>query len=184
LLGASPAAPSIDPDRIGVFGYSAGGYRALVLIGANPDWAGAGEFCQRSSLPRCEQVRRKEFPVQPVVHDPRIKAAVVADPGARFFTAKSFAAVKVRVQLWASERGNEYVTPESVAAVDKNLPAKHEYRVVPNAGHDVFYICPPAVAKAAPEMCTDAPGFDRVAFQKQFNAGCARVLSDTPMKIL
>jgi predicted dienelactone hydrolase len=170
MLGASPAAPRIDPDRVGVFGYSAGGYTALVLIGANPDWAGASEFCQRSSVPRCEQVRRREFPVQPVVHDPRIKAAVLADPGARFFAAESFAAVKVPVQLWASERGNEYVTPESVAAVDRNLPAKHEYRVVPNAGHDVFHICPSAVAKAVPEMCTDAPGFDRVAFHKQFNA--------------
>jgi predicted dienelactone hydrolase len=109
-------------------------------------------------------------PTQPVVHDPRIKAAVLADPGDRFFTAESFAAVKVPVQFWASERGNEYVTPESVAAVDRNLPAKHEYRVVPNAGHDVFHICPPAVAKPVPETCADAPGFDRVAFHKQFNA--------------
>jgi hypothetical protein len=33
MLGASPAASKIDPERIGVFGYSAGGYTALVLIG-------------------------------------------------------------------------------------------------------------------------------------------------------
>jgi predicted dienelactone hydrolase len=74
----------------------------------------------------------------------------------------------VPVQLWASERGNPFVTPESVAAVDRSLPAKHEYHVVPNSWHLDFFICPPALAKAP--VCTDAPGFDRVAFHKQFNA--------------
>jgi len=29
---------------------------------------------------------------------------------------------------------------------------------------------PPALAKAVPEICTDAPGFDRAAFHKEFNA--------------
>jgi predicted dienelactone hydrolase len=41
---------------------------------------------------------------------------------------------------------------------------------VPNAAHFAFVICPPAMAKAVPEFCTDAPGFDRVAFHKEFNA--------------
>jgi predicted dienelactone hydrolase len=168
MLGRSPAASRIDPERIGVFSISAGGYTALVLIGANPDWPGAAEFCQHSSLPRCEQIRRKEFPVQPVVHDPRIKAAVLADPGTVFFSAGSFAGVKVPVQLWALERGNPFVTPASTAALNRNLPAKHEYRVVPNAVHDAFWICP-AFLKDLSE-CTDAPGFDRAAFHKQFNA--------------
>ncbi|GDY35478.1 hypothetical protein ACINB_13700 [Acidovorax sp. NB1] len=30
--------------------------------------------------------------------------------------------------------------------------------------------CPPALAEAAPEICRDAPGFDRVAFHQGFNA--------------
>jgi predicted dienelactone hydrolase len=167
MLGRSSAASKIDPERIGVFGYSAGGATALFLIGANPDWPGATEYCQHSSLPRCEQIRRKEFPMQPVVHDPRIKAAVLADPGTRFFGPASFAAVTVPLQLWASERGNEFVTPASTAALNRNLPTKHEYRVVPNATHDAFWICP-AFLKNLPE-CTDAPGFDRAAFHKQFN---------------
>ena len=60
---------------------------------------------------------------------------------------------------------------EGVAAVDGSLPAKHEYHVVPNAGHFAFtMICPPALAKNNPEGCTDAPGFDRAAFHKEFNA--------------
>jgi predicted dienelactone hydrolase len=177
MLSASPAASRIDPERIGFFGFSRGGYTGLVLIGADPDWSNAGEFCQRSSPPDrgrapghfCEQVLRKEFQAQPLARDPRIKAAVVADPLAIFFTDASFTAVKIPVQLWASERGGDGVTPDSVAVVNRNLPAKHEYHVVPNSGHFAFAICPPAMATALPELCTDAPGFDRVAFHKQFN---------------
>jgi predicted dienelactone hydrolase len=169
LLGASPAASNIDPARIGFFGFSMGGHTGLVLIGANPDWA--IPLCQKSSAaPTCEQILRKEFRVQPLTHDPRVKAAVIADPFSTFFAADSFAAVKVPVQLWASERGGDGVTPESVAAVDRNLPAKHEYHVVPNSAHFAFLPCSPGMAKNRPELCTDAPGFDRVAFHKQFNA--------------
>jgi len=60
---------------------------------------------------------------------------------------------------------------ESVAAADRSLLAKHEYHVVPNSSHFAFlFICPPALAKNDREICTDAPGFDRVAFHRQFNA--------------
>jgi predicted dienelactone hydrolase len=55
--------------------------------------------------------------------------------------------------------------------VDRSLPSKHEYHVVPNAGHFAFLApCPPALAKEVPQICVDASGFDRVAFHKQFNA--------------
>jgi hypothetical protein len=37
-------------------------------------------------------------------------------------------------------------------------------------GHFAFLApCPPAFAKARPELCTDAPGFDRLAFHRQFD---------------
>jgi predicted dienelactone hydrolase len=168
MVGTSPFAARIDRDRIGFFGFSRGGYTGLVLIGANPDWAGAIPFCRHSTSHTCDQILKQEYPVEPLTHDPRIKAAVLADPLAPWFSADSLKAVKVPVQLWASERGGDGVAPHDVAAVDGNLPAKHEYRVVANAGHFAFVPpCPPA---AAPEFCTDAPGFDRVAFHAQFNA--------------
>jgi predicted dienelactone hydrolase len=171
ILSISPAAPNIDLQRIGFYGFSRGGYTGLVLVGGDPDWASATEFCQRSSSHRCEKIRRKEFPVQALAHDPRIKAAVIADPLAVFFTADSLASVKVPVQLWASEHGGDGVTDRGVAAVDRYLPAGHEYHLVANAGHFAFLIpCPPALAKERPEVCIDAPGFDRAAFHKQFHA--------------
>ena len=72
--------------------------------------------------------------------------------------------------MWASERGGDGVRPESIATVDRNLPSKHEYHIVPNSAHFAFLPCSPALAKNRPELRADAPGFDRVAFHKQYNA--------------
>jgi predicted dienelactone hydrolase len=66
MVGASPAASRIDPERIGFFGFSRGGYTGLVLIGANPDWANAITRCEGSSLHIREQLRSKEFPANPI----------------------------------------------------------------------------------------------------------------------
>jgi predicted dienelactone hydrolase len=170
MIGSSPFAASVDQDRIGFFGYSRGGYTGLVLIGANPDWAGeASKYCQQRQLVFCQQIVGRKYPSQPLAHDPRIKAAVLVDPLASFFSAESLAAIKVPVQLWASERGGFGVLLHDIAALDANLSAKHEYHVVPNAGHLAFGLCSPALVKERPELCVDAPGFDRVAFHAQFN---------------
>jgi predicted dienelactone hydrolase len=81
----------------------------------------------------------------------------------------------VPVQLWASEFGGDGVMDRQVAAVDSTLSAEHEYHIVPNSGHFAFLIpCSPALAEALPEICTDAPGFDRAAFHNQFNADVLR----------
>jgi len=174
MISASPFAARIDQDRIGFFGFSRGGYTGLVLLGANPDWAGAASnYCQQRQGPICRQILGGKYPSQPLTHDPRIKAAVLADPGplSIFFSAESMAPLKVPVQLWASQRGGSGLLPHEVAALDANLPARHEYRVVLNAGHFAFVPpCPPALVKEEPEACVDAPGFDRVAFHRDFNA--------------
>ena len=170
MIGASPFAARIDHDRIGFFGFSRGGYTGLVLLGGNPDWAGAASnYCQQSQRLFCQEILGKTYPSQPLTHDPRIKVAVLADPLAIFLSAESLAPIKAPVQLWASERGGDGVLPRDVAAVDANLPARHDYRVVSNAGHFAFVLCPPALVQARSEICVDAPGFDRVAFHAEFN---------------
>jgi len=184
MVGASAFASSIDGERIGLFGFSRGGYTGLAVIGANPDWTSVTALCQQSTTHICEQIRGKEFPEQPVTHDPRIKAAVIADPLTVFFTANSFAAVKVPVQLWTSEHGGDGVLPHSADVVDRNLPSKPEYHVVSNAGHFAFLApCPPALATELPEICVDATGFDRVAFHKQFNADVLAFLRTNLTKV-
>jgi predicted dienelactone hydrolase len=179
VTGASPFAARIDQDRIGFFGYSRGAYAGLVLIGANPDWAGAASsYCQQRQGPICQQILGRKFPSQPLTHDPRIKAAVIVDPWALFFSAESLAPIKAPIQLWASERGGFGVLLHDVAALNANLPAQHEYHVVPNAEHLAF--CAPF--QAGPELCADAPGFERVAFHKEFNSAVTQFFQEHLVK--
>jgi predicted dienelactone hydrolase len=177
MLGASPAALFIDPSRIGFFGFSRGGYTGLAVIGANADFANATALCGDSPMRVCQQIRNREFP-GPIPHDPRIKAAVVADPLAIFFTAEGLAPIRTPVQLWASELGGDGVHLRDVAPVDTHLRARHEFHVVRNAGHFAFFLCPPALAQTAPDLCTDPSGFDRAAFHKEFNAAAVKFLQD------
>jgi predicted dienelactone hydrolase len=169
MLGRWSDAARVDAGRVGIFGFSRGGYTGLVAIGANPSFGRRLRLCQGKDSPVCEQVRKGER--LELAHDPRIRAAVIADPLSVFFTEESFKNVKVPVQLWSSERGGDGVTPESVAAIAGQLPQKPDFRVVPNSQHFAFIAsCPAELAKLAPQICIDGPGFDRPAFHKEFDA--------------
>lgn len=62
LTGASPLATTIDPNRIGIYGFSRGGYTALVAIGGNPDFALALPLCEGRTDKICDQIRAHEYP--------------------------------------------------------------------------------------------------------------------------
>jgi predicted dienelactone hydrolase len=170
MLGAWPSAARIDPERIGFFGFSRGGFTGLELIGGNFDFAKAlAEVCpETSTVPGCAEARKEGPPTQPLTHDPRIKAAVIADPlFGRIFDMK---AVRIPVQLWASEEGGDGVLPDDAAAVDRNLATKPDYHTVSHAAHFAFLPpCSAHLAQARPEICTDAAGFDRAAFHAHFD---------------
>lgn len=169
MLGSWPNAAKIDAVRIGFFGFSRGGYTGLVAIGANPYFDKHLTRCEGNSSTICDQVHKGELPE--LTHDPRIKAAVIADPLSVFFTPDSFKAVKVPVQLWGSERGGDGVTPDSVMAIANHLPERPEFHAVPNSQHfDFLPPCPAELAKAAPVICADPPDFDRAAFHRELNA--------------
>lgn len=170
MLGAWPDAASIDASRIGLFGFSRGGYTGLVAIGARPVFGRAPKVCEGKDTPICRQAHQGELP-EPV-HDRRIKAAVIADPLSVLFNAQSFAEVRAPVQLWGSEHGGDGVTPQSVVAISRQLPGEVEFHAIPNAQHFSFLPpCSEALAKLAPEICSDPDGFDRAAFHREMNAG-------------
>jgi len=159
----------IDATRIGFFGFSRGGYTGLVVVGAEPRFDAAIGLCAGQTSAICDQVRRGGVP--PPVHDRRFKAAVIADPLSIFFTKGSFNEVRVPIQLWRSERGGDGVTPTSVDAIAGELPSPPEFRAVPNSQHFSFLPpCPQDLARGAPELCIDPPGFERDAFHNEFNA--------------
>ena len=169
LLDSWNHASVIDPNRIGVFGFSRGGYTGLVIVGADPYFRRDLRMCAGKTGPLCEEVHQGKL--APLAHDARIKAAVIADPLSVFFTNESFGDVRVPIQLWRSERGGDGVTPVSVALVAENLPVKPEFHTVVNARHFAFLPpCQAPVAAPMSDLCSDPQGFDRAEFHRQFNA--------------
>ncbi|MFL9933552.1 dienelactone hydrolase [Paraburkholderia sp. RL18-103-BIB-C] len=170
MLSGAPDAPNIDPDLIGFFRFSRGGYTGLVLAGGNPDFLHANVPCPDLNLPICKQLQRKEIPQRPLTHDARIKAYVIADPLNEFSAAGDLKAVKAPIQLWASQYGGDGVLPETTPALANTISKRPEYHLVPGAAHFAFLApCPAGLSKDAPELCVDEKGFDRVAFHKDFN---------------
>ena len=173
MLGSSPFAANIDPTRVGFFGFSRGAYTGLVLVGGSPNGELAQATCAASTEAGslCEQIRAGKFP-QDYVTDPRIKAAVLADPAPAFiFGREDLKNVSVPVQLWSSERGGRGASAEATTKIGEALPSKTSANIVRNAAHFVFLApCAADALKSESEFCADGAGFDRTAFHKQFNA--------------
>lgn len=151
-----PQRGRLDPKRIGVFGFSAGGFTALVAIGGEPDLSLGRSYC--AAHPDdwgCRTARetgtRPLVPPATFVHAPRIAAAVVTAPLGALFTPEGLAGIKAPIQLWRGEV--DEIVPQPRHA-QNGLTTKPEYHVVPNAGHFAFLApCTPALAKVAPEGC-------------------------------
>ena len=171
MLSEWPSHGQIDAAKVGAFGFSAGGFAALVSIGGVPDLAQLTRHC--TAQPEFACGLWKKLPSEPVpaaawVHDPRIKAAVVAAPGYGFaFEPDGLRPATAAVQLWngAEDRNVPYDTNEAV--VRRLLPTAPEYHAVAGAAH--FSFVAPCPGWLLPVVCQDAEGFDRAAFHREFN---------------
>ena len=84
MLGSWLHAAEIDPNRIGFFGFSRGGFTGLALVGGMLDTraAIAGACPPNAAMKACADFRASGAgaPAITLVNEPRIKAAVLADP--------------------------------------------------------------------------------------------------------
>lgn len=176
MLREWPSRGAIDPARIGIFGHSAGGAASLIAIGGEFDWSKVNAYCQTNAGDwgcRNAQARRAneagfDADAAPIIaYDARIRAAVVAAPAlAHAFQPDGLANVSVPVQVWVA--ADDVVVPDA-ASLQTLLPGRIDYELVANAGHFSFLTpCNATLTATAPEICTDAPGFDRAAFQRRF----------------
>jgi predicted dienelactone hydrolase len=186
MLAEWPEHARLDAGRVGVFGFSAGGFTALALVGGTPDFSRIAPHC--SEHPKewtCKLLREHAAdgppPAEPALHEPRLRAAVIAAPALGYiFGRDGLAFVHVPVQLWRGESDDILPQPFYAQAVADALPTPPEYHVVPNAGHFSFMApCGPGLAAIAPDICRDAPGFDRAAFHASFNAEVVRFFART-----
>lgn len=171
---------SIKLDKIGVYGFSAGGYTALSLIGGVPDldhaeqhcMAHPDEFvCTEGMITVMQDANMHELPSSAWGADPRIKAAAIAAPGLGFtYTKASLANVTADVQLWSGELDHSVPTQTNAASLALRLSRKAETYWIDKANHFAFMLvaCRDAFKQEDPmeyEMvCTDAAGFDRSVF--------------------
>jgi predicted dienelactone hydrolase len=174
---------AIDPERVGAFGFSAGGFTVLTAAGGEADLSRIAEHCRaHPGFYDCRLIAAR--PVGPETprwtHDPRIKAVVVAAPALGFaFTREGLAAAKQPVQLWQAGSDEVLPAPWYVEPVREALPTKPEFHRVDGAGHfDFLRPCTPQLAAAAPAICAPTPGFDRAAFHIRFNEEVVRFLKD------
>jgi predicted dienelactone hydrolase len=177
LLAHATVGPLVDRDRIGMAGFSAGGYTALLIAGAVPDFSLMGEY--RKAVPydplrwRADAAgKQRRKPDLKVVAEPRVKAIFLMAPALGYvFDKKGLAKVEVPVRLYRPTADEVLAHPWNAERIAKMLPKPPEYQLVEGAGHYVFLPpCPMLLALRLPNICKDPRGIDRAAFHLRLNA--------------
>jgi predicted dienelactone hydrolase len=170
MLTGWPAHDRIDADRIGVFGFSAGGTTALIAIGGIPDFKGLAARCATRKELACSLWTAPDKGSGGLTRDRRIKAAVAAAPGFGFtFLPDGLKSITIPVQFWSGDADDNVPTATNTAPLHEALSAPSEYHLVTGAQHFSFI-----VPCSGPPICNDAPGFDRKAFHEAFNPEVVR----------
>ncbi len=178
----------IDPDRIGVAGFSAGGYTALVLVGAVPRFDRFVDYCKRhpEDAETCDPLKKlqREGRVAAALtalreglarwgrpDDPRVKAAFAMAPLSLVFDQTGMASVDRPVFLYYGQNDPVLLPRENVLHIAPLLRTLTGIKMIRDAGHYVFLSpCSAELAKDAPMLCKDPPGVDRAAAHAEINA--------------
>lgn len=168
----------INPEWIGAFGFSAGGFTVLTAVGAQPDLRLIANHCAESPEFVCNLLSEVKSPLlnadsptmgATFLPDVRIKAAVVAAPGLGFTLVPSgLHPIRVPIQLWSADNDSNVPYATNTKLVREALGPRVEFHAVAGAGHFAFLT--PCGLLAPPGLCADQRGFDRNAFHQSMNA--------------
>jgi predicted dienelactone hydrolase len=179
MLATWTAHERLDAEGVGMFGFSLGGFTTLVESGAIPDLSRMRELCAtHPTAPECLFIKQRngdqlgpETFTPLWIHDRRVKSAVVAAPAVSYlFGPGSLKAVRIPVQLWRASNDDQVPDAWNTALIWRELPRLVEEHVVARAGHYAFLPpCSEALARQAPQICSDDASFDRAVFHRDFN---------------
>lgn len=168
-------ASKVDPSRVAAYGFSAGGFTVLTLIGGKPNMAAIAEHCRRTPEFICKVLAHVGSPLltggddagifEP---DPRIRAAAVAAPGLGFtFADGGLAQVNVPVQVWSGDKDELVPFATNTRIVRDGLGTNAESRQLTGGSHISFLA--PCGLLTPPALCSDPNGFDRAAAHASMN---------------
>jgi predicted dienelactone hydrolase len=170
LLSTWPEHRVIDADRIGAYGYSAGGLTVLAAAGAVPDFQQLLPYCANHREEKLCAMPLRAVGAPPMARDwvasKRIGAVVAAAPGMPFMlTPAAVTHLRVPVQLWFGEADTMVGGAENAAALARSFPIRSEFQIARGAGHYDFL--PPCTKDS--ELCRSAEGFDRAGLHQTMN---------------
>ena len=190
VLQRDSLASDIDPQKIGFYGFSAGGYTALGLIGGVPDMKHAEQHCNQYPdeflcsegwLDAMIEADMDKLPASAWGADKRIQSAVIAAPAWAFaYPSASLSQVTADIQLWSAEFDHSVPTATNAAFLAEQLPTSPEMHWIEGANHFAFLVtpCREAFKKEDPVeykfVCADADGFDRLAFHESMHKEMVR----------
>jgi predicted dienelactone hydrolase len=186
----------IDPNRIGVAGFSAGGYAALMVVGAVPRFDLYVGYCKRHPQdPDCGLLQKLQAQgtaaaalsaLQASVDrwgkpdDPRVKAAFAMAPLSLVFDKAGLSHVDSPVFLYYGQDDQVLLPQENVLHIAPLIKSLAGITMIPKAGHYVFLApCSPQLTKDAPDICKDPPGVDRLGEHQKINASALAFFRNT-----
>lgn len=181
VLADQRLAAAIDAGRIGMAGFSAGGYTTMVMAGARPDLSLITAYCSAHADDHelCDaSAQQKAVVTRPgwaLPVDKRVRAAVAMAPFSVMFDAKGVAGVTIPLRVYKASNDQVLRNRWNTDHLLSLLPASVERGELPG-GHYVFLgPCSDALKAAVPAICIDAPGadgaaIDRVALHAKLNA--------------
>ena len=202
LLQSPRWKPLIDPGRIGVAGFSNGGYTSLLLVGAVPRFTDLVHHCRLHPDDRnvCVPLAKLEAGagqhggnaegamdvLQRSLHrwgntdDPRVKAAFVMAPFSSVFDADGLRHINRPVFLYYGQHDEVLLPRFNVLHIAPLIKTLVGIRMIPHAGHYVFLSpCSPALARGNTDICEDPPGVDRAAVHRQIDAAALAFYQNT-----
>ena len=183
LLADPRFGPRIDTTRIGVAGFSLGGYTALATVGARLNRAQWQSFCAaKPTDPNCnlppeakstmdnarrlidenERLRQAFAHSDESFRDVRVKAALAIAPVlGPALTASSLAEVGVPVRIVVGSQDDQGVPDINAKVIAAAIP-KAELEILPGVAHYTFLAPCNIIGRfVARQLCVDPDGIDR-----------------------
>jgi predicted dienelactone hydrolase len=196
IAGHPSLGDRIDMSRIGVAGFSLGGYTALLLAGARTDRALWTAFCASHAVdPNCMLPQESPFGMGELIRtieadpharqsigragdsyrDERIRAAFVLAPvQAPALDPASLSQIRIPVAITVGDEDRQAPPEVNAVAIARQLPGARLERI-PGGTHYMFLTrCTPFGKVVAHSICTDPFAIDREQVQRSVGSGAVQ----------